>query len=77
MDWIWSLIVGGLWKPIAAAVGALGLGIGAWTAGKRSAERKLDEHALQAHRDREALERDLRRTPDAELDAKLRRYTRR
>jgi hypothetical protein len=45
MSVIWKLIVGGLWKPILAVLGALGL----YVKGRADAAAKADLRDLKAH----------------------------
>jgi hypothetical protein len=45
MSVIWKLIVGGLWKPILAVLGALGL----YVKGRADAAVKADLRDLKAH----------------------------
>ena len=44
IDFIWKLVLGGLWKPLLAVLGAVGI----YAKGRRDAKAKADSRALDA-----------------------------
>lgn len=64
---IWKLILGGLWKPLLAVLGAVGL----YAKGRRDAKAKADLRDLKANS--KTIEEVLRETPSDDPADDIRR----
>ena len=64
---IWKLILGGLWKPLLAVLGAVGL----YAKGRRDAKAKADLRDLKANA--KTIEEVLRETPSDDPADDIRR----
>ena len=64
---IWKLILGGLWKPLLAVLGAAGL----YAKGRADAKAKADSRALKANS--KTIEEVLRETPSDDPADDIRR----